>query len=177
MLWMAGPRYGVAMRWRDLFDDLEAQMMRSEREAFEDEVRERAGGERAVVTVGAVLAASVGETIRLVLVDGSRVEGAVTDAAAQWLHVADGPREWLVPATAIATIDGVPSGAPDPGAIAARLTLGHALRALADDGGEVLVRVAGTECRGRISGVGADYLVVGSRVVRFAAVLTVSPAQ
>ena len=30
------------------------------------------------------------------------------DCAAQWLHVTDGPREWLIPATAISLLDGAP---------------------------------------------------------------------
>jgi hypothetical protein len=164
------------MRWRDLFDDLEAQVMRSEREAFEDEVRERAGSERAAVTLGAVLAAVGGAPVRVTLVDGTRLDGTVTDCAAQWLHLADGPREWLVPASAIAALDGAPQGAPEPGIVSARLTLGHALRALADDGGEVVVSTSGGQRRGPIAAVGADYVVVAGSVVPFAAILAVSPA-
>ncbi len=59
------------MRWADLFDDLEAQVTRAEREAFEDEVRERADSERAAVSLGAVLAASEGARVRVTLTDGT----------------------------------------------------------------------------------------------------------
>lgn len=176
-LWRNRGRYGGRMRWHDLFDDLEAQLMRADREAFDDEVRERAEAEKAAVTLGAILAASEGERLRLTLVDGSRVEGAVTDCAAQWVHLTDGPREWLVPAPAIAAVDGAARGAPEPGMVASRLTLGHALRALAEDGGEVLIVAQGLQVRGVISAVGADFVTVGAaRAVGMAAILTVSPA-
>jgi len=165
------------MRWADLFDDLEAQVTRSEREAFEDEVRARTDSERAAVSLGAVLAASDGVRVRVTLTDGSAVAGVVIDCAAQWLHVADGPREWLVPAWAIAALEGVAPGAAAPGTIAARLTLGHALRALADDGGAVAVTAGGVQSRGRIEAVGADYVVMETgRLIPFAAILTVVPA-
>jgi hypothetical protein len=165
------------MRWHRLFDDLEAQVTRAEREAFEDEVRARSQGESAAVTLGAVLAAADGAQVRVTLRDGTAVSGTVMDCAAQWLHVADGPREWLIPATAISLLDGAPPAAPEPGVIASRLTLGHALRALAEDGGSVLVNAAGTQARGAIAAVGADYVVLaGGRVIPFAAILTVTPA-
>ena len=96
---------------------------------------------------------------------------------AQWLHLAAPPLEWLVPAWAIAAIDGAARGAAEPGAVASRLTFGHALRALAEDGGDVLVRTQGVQTRGRITAVGADYVVVEpGRIVPFAAILTVVPA-
>lgn len=169
--------YGWPMRWHQLFDDLEAQVTRAEREAFEEEVRARSQGESAAVTLGAVLAAADGQLVRVTLRDGTTVAGTVMDCAAQWLHIADGPREWLVPANAISILDGAPPAAPEPGVIASRLTLGHALRALAEDGGAVLVNAAGSQVRGAISAVGADYLVLaGGRIVAFAAILSVTPA-
>ena len=164
------------MRWSELFDDLEAQLMHAEREAFEDEVRERATAERAAVTLGAVLAASEGAQVRVTLADGVRLEGTVRDAAAQWILIAQGAREWLIPAGAVAAIDGVPPGAGDPGLVASRLTLGHALRALEEDHGVVVVSTRAAGVRGRIEAVGADYVVVGGSVVPFAAILTVTPA-
>ncbi|MGC4173838.1 hypothetical protein [Demequina sp.] len=165
------------MRWHRLFDDLEAQVTRAEREEFEDEVRERAHGERAAVTLGAVLAASEGARARVTLRDGAVLAGTVVDCAAQWLHLGDGPREWLVPASAISTIEGPAPAAPEPGVIASRLTLGHALRALAEDGGDVVVNASGTQARGRITAVGADYLVLGdAHVIPYGAVLSVAPA-
>ena len=165
------------MRWDHLFDDLEAQVTRAEREEFEEEVRARAQGESAAVTLGAVLAGSDGSAVRLSLRDGTAIAGTVRDCAAQWLHLADGPREFLVPVTAISAIDGAPTAAPEPGVVASRLTLGHALRALAEDGGAVLVNALGTQVRGAISAVGADYVVIGGgKVIPFAAILTVTPA-
>ena len=164
------------MRWSELFDDLEAQLMHAEREAFEDEVRERATAEKAAISLGAVLAASEGALVRVTLVDGVRLEGTVRDATAQWIHVAQGAQEWLIPAGAIAAIDGVEPGAGDPGVVASRLTLGHALRALAEDHAAVMVATRASTVRGRIDAVGADYVVIARSVVPFAAILTVAPA-
>ena len=176
-LWKARFRYRWRMRWSDLFDDLEAQVTHAEREAFEEEVRARADSERAAVTLGAVLAASTGASVRVTLIDGSSLTGEVIDSVAQWIHLAAAPVEWLVPAWAISALDGVATGAAEPGAVATRLTFGHALRAVAEDGGEVLVRTQGLQSRGRIAAVGADYLVLEpGRVVPFAAILTVVPA-
>lgn len=151
-------------------------MSRADREAFDDEVRERAVAERAAVAFGAVLAAARGSHVRLTLADGSRIEGVASDCAAQWLHISHGAREWLVPATAIAAIDGLAPGAPAPGPIAERLSLGHALRALAEDGGAVVLTGAGIVVRGRIAAVGADYVAIDGALVPFARILTVSPA-
>ena len=177
---MARRRYGWRMRWSELFDDLEAQVTRAEREAFEDEVRARAESEAAAVTLGAVLAASHGDAVRVTLADGSRVEGEVRDCGAQWLHVGRAAREWLIPATAIATLEGPRFAAPQPGVIASRLTLGHALRALARADAVVLVSASGTQARGTIRAVGGDYLVLESisarTMVPFAAILSVAPA-
>lgn len=165
------------MRWSDLFDDLEAQVTRAEREAFEDEVKERSDAEKAAVELGAVLAASEGARVRITLMDGTAIAGEVIDCAAQWLHITEGPREWLVPAWAIAELEGAGTGAAQPGLIAARLTLGHALRALAADGSEVVVHARSGHTRGRITAVGANYLVFDAgRIIPFAAILTVVPA-
>jgi len=164
------------MRWSELFDDLEAQLMHAEREAFEDEVRERATAERAAISLGSVLAASEGARVRVTLAGGERLEGVVRDAAAQWILVGEGAREWLIPVGAITALDGVEPGAGEPGLVASRLTLGHALRALAEDHTAVVVATRGSNARGRITAVGADYLVVEGTVVPFAAILTVAPA-
>lgn len=155
-------------------------MTRADREAFEDEVRARAESEAAAVSLGAVLAASNGDAVRITLTDGTRLEGAVSDCAAQWLHLSHGAREWLIPATAIAALEGPRFAAPEPGPVASRLTLGHALRALARSDAVVLVSTSGTQVRGRVRAVGADYLVLerdaARSVVPFAAILSVSPA-
>jgi hypothetical protein len=177
-LWMARRRYCDPMRWSHLFDDLEAQMSRADREAFEAEVRERADAERATVTLASVLAASAGDAVKVTLVDGSRVDGVVADAAAQWLTIASGARETLVPQSAISVLEGPRSAAPEPGPVARRLSLGHALRALASDGTAVVINAHGATTRGRIVAVGADYVVLEEAAIRravpFAAILSVA---
>jgi len=169
------------MRWSELFDDLEAQMSRAEREAFEVEVRERADAERAAVTLGAVIAASAGDAVRVTVADGTTIDGVVADAAAQWLSVTRGGADTLIPQSAISVLEGPRTAAPEPGPVQRRLSLGHALRALAADGAPVVIHARGASVRGTIVGVGADYVVIeglGSRrTVPFAAVLTVVTAR
>lgn len=166
-------------------------MSRADREAFEAEVRERADAERAAVTLGAVIAASAGDIVRVTLADGTVVDGVVADSAAQWLSVARGGAgvhagpgasgtEVLVPHWAIAVLEGPRTAAPEPGPVQRRLSLGHALRALAADGAAVVIRAQGASVRGAIVAVGADYVVVdgpgAKRAVPFAAILTVTAA-
>lgn len=165
-------------------------MSHADREAFEAEVRERADAERAAVTLGAVIAASAGDPVRITVTDGTVVEGVVTDSAAQWLSVARGGThadrahgygsEVLVPHWAIAVLEGPRTAAPEPGPVQRRLSLGHALRALAADGAAVVIHAHGANVRGSIVAVGADYVVVdgtgAKRAVPFAAILTVAAA-
>lgn len=154
-------------------------MTRADRDRFDDDVAERLQSERAAVTLGALVTASLGSDVRITLLDGSLVTGAVTDAAPQWIVIAAGARTRLIPVTAIAQLQGLGPGAPNPREVDRRLTLGHALRAIMRDRAEVSVRAPGHAVSGRIASVGADFVTLeaagdaGPRVLPFAGILSV----
>ncbi len=104
--------------------------------------------------------------------------GAVTDVTRSWVLLGRTGREELVPLAAIASARGVVHRACPLGEVAARLGLGHALRALARDGAAVVVVTAGGQTRGRIDQVGADHFDLvddagGATAVAFGELLTV----
>jgi len=145
------------MRWNDLFGDLEGQLAAAHASEFEAGVRDLAQAERATVRLSERLASSASAPVTLTLRGGSRVAGVVTEAAGSWVLLAERGREYLVPLAAIAMARGVGHRASDLGAVAARLGLGHAFRALAREGVSVVVSTTGGEVRGRIDQVGADH--------------------
>ncbi len=146
------------MRWIELFNDLEGQLAAAHSAEFEASVAELTTAERASITLAARLAASLGAQVVLVLEGGELTSGTVVDATAQWVLVNDGPRQHLIPVAAIASARGVSARAAQVGEVAARLTLGHALRALARDRARVTILTGGGELRGRVGRVGADHL-------------------
>ena len=146
------------MRWDDLFADLEARLDAVVVAERADEVAERTRAERAGVALADRVRAHRGE-LDVVLRDGFAVRGTVLDAAPQWLLLADGPREHLVPLTAVAVLGGLTDvAAGDPGVVLSRLGLAHALRGIGQDRSVVRARVAGLELAGRVDAVGIDHL-------------------
>jgi hypothetical protein len=152
--------YRAGVRWEALFDDLEAQLDAAARSDLRADVHERTRAERASVALADRVRASAGERLRLTLRGGAVLEGAVLDVASQWLLLGDGPtRRALVPMGAIAAAAGLsPHVAPPAGTVERRLTLGHALRALARDRAAVVVLCDGFEVAGRLERVGADHV-------------------
>lgn len=152
------------MRWERLFADLEAQLEAARAAELTAEVADLARAERATVRLVERLRASTGAPITLRLVGGDVVVGTLLEPAEQWVLVADGPRRALVPLAAVTQVAGLATTATPAGDVhvARRLTLGHALRALARD--RVVVRVAteSGEVAGRLDRVGADHVDVTS---------------
>jgi hypothetical protein len=148
------------VRWDALFNDLEGQLAAAHSADFAAEVVELAEAERASVGLAERLGAALGVQVAVHLLGGSVVRGSVSDANPSWVLLRDGPREHLVPVGAIAAAEDVPSASVPFVDIERRLTLGHALRALARDGGRVVVETSGGEFRGRIDAVGADHFDV-----------------
>jgi hypothetical protein len=163
-LWTApAPRrpalYGGPVRWDALFADLEAQLDR-EREAEQDaEVAERSRAEWARTALADRLRAHEGAELGLLLAGGHRVAGTCVDVGAEWLVLAVGPAQALVPLHAVVAVSGLSRRvAPPPGVVLRRLGLGHALRALARDRAGVRLVTAGGDLTGTIDRVGADHL-------------------
>jgi urease accessory protein UreE len=146
------------VRWDEaLFRDLESQFEDAARTQVDDVALDLAEAETSRARFTDRLRARQGQRVTLRLVDGSDVRGTVLDAAEEWLVVGRGLRRALVPVEAISSawpLDGV---APEAG-VAERVRIGHALRALARDGGIVEVRTVGGAHRGWIVRVGQDYV-------------------
>lgn len=165
-------RYGGAVRWEALFADLEGAMAAARARDLQDEVAELTRAERAQVRLADRLRAARATALRLLLRDGQAVDGVVVDAAPQWVLVApDGVRRALVPTAAVTAVVGLGAWvAPEAGDVERRLSLGHALRAVARDRTLVRVDAAGVSVSGRLDRVGADHVdVLPADAVRGAA--------
>lgn len=148
------------MRWERLFDDLSAQWDAATREQRLAEVVDRTRRELATVSLLARLAAHSGELDLLVL-GGGRLAGTVLDLGSDFLVLADGPIQRLVPMAAVVQVGGLGrrSAAASEVTAARRFGLGYALRGIARDRAAVLLDdVAGRRLTGTIGVVGADHL-------------------
>ena len=146
------------MRWDDVFAELAAELAAVEREEAEARLGELVAAEFAGTTFADRCRARRGQSLTLRLQDGSTRSGTVRDATRGWLLLADGDRRSLVPLTAVVLAWPLQGSAPEPRPVEARLGLGHALRALAEDHLPVLVRTTAGDHRGQIVRVGADHL-------------------
>jgi hypothetical protein len=149
------------MRWRELFDDLEAQWQSLERADRDAEIAERTRGELARVLLMNRLRAHIGGRLTVHTLAGGAVAGELQRVGADWLLVAC-PQECVVPLAAVAAVTelGPSSVSPDGvGLVAGRLTLASALRALARDRAAVTVVLGdGTVVTGTPDRVGADFV-------------------
>lgn len=154
------------MRWEALFDDLETQAAASERLDFDTEVAERARLDSAAVELGDRLRGSLGVTIRVRLVSGSVVEGALGHVGRQALVLLEPRHQILIPYAAVLQYAGLQRFAVTerPG-VQHRLSLASALRGLARDRAVLSVlltsgpaRLEEPELHGVIDRVGADFL-------------------
>lgn len=155
------------MRWKALFDDLEAQVEAGERLGLEAEVRDRTRRETALVPLADRLRAAVGRTLTVRVLGAGALHGAVTDAGPDWLLLDDDRADLLVPLGAVLAVAGAGTAArPAPGAVAARLDLRHALRGLARDRSALAVVLRdGSVLSGTIDRVGADHLDLAEHAV------------
>ncbi|OIQ72954.1 hypothetical protein GALL_454120 [mine drainage metagenome] len=153
--------YRGPVRWEALFEDLESQLDAAHAANRAVEVAERTRTERASVTLGDRFRAARGSRVSLRLRDGEAVSGDLVDLAQQWLLLADGPRQLLVPTAAVGWVGGLGMHATTGGGLVVRrLTMGHVLRALARDRVHVRVQAHGVELAGRLDAVGADHVDV-----------------
>lgn len=154
------------MRWDALFADLEAQLEADRVAELASEVADRQRGEQATVALADRVRAHAGSALRFWLRDGTVVEGAVGDAAVEWVVVHDGRTQVLVPWTGVVSVTGLSRlAAPPAGQVLARLGLRHALRALARDRAAVRLLTEHGEVAGTIDRVGADHVDVAEHAV------------
>ncbi len=166
-----------------LFEDLEQQAAGIHYAERDAELLDRARGEYATVTFASRVHASLGRSVTLGLVDGTAVEGVVTQAGVDWcsLRRGEGSGDWLVRLAAVATARGLsPRAVPEAARPAlARLGFGSALHGMASEAPEVLLHLVTTGSeRVRVVRIGADFVEADSAtqsgaglVVPFAAVL------
>lgn len=170
------------MRWEQLFADLEAQADADETGAWRAEVAARERSERASVVWRSRVAAAHGSRVRVVLVDGARLEGEVRDGADDWMLLSDDEdREHVIVAAAVDALWGLPPAGAARGVVERRVSLGHILRRLARDRVRVVVSTRSGPRVGRIAWVGADHVELAEpgdaqATVPWAAILTVRPA-
>lgn len=150
------------MRWEDLFADLEGQLAAEEAMALSAEVADRTRREQARIRLSDRLRAA-GDAALVVDVQGAGpLTGRVAGLGPDWLLLDDGSRESLVPTAAVRSVVGLGRYAADPeaqGAVAARLGLASALRALARDRAHVQVVLRdGGVLGGTVDRVLADHL-------------------
>lgn len=146
------------MRWERLFADLEARMSAGEREDLAAEVAERVAAERATVELAARVLAHRGDVLTLRLRGGRTVSGALADGAAGWFLLVDGPRQLLVPAGAVAVVEGLSGPAAVLSEVERRLRITSVLRELAEAGSRVMVDTGDARWTGTVAAVGADHL-------------------
>jgi len=155
------------MHWERLIDELGAAVDAEDRRELVAEVADRTRHETARLHVVDRLRAAA-ETQVTIGVDGwDPVRGRACRVGPDWLLVeaAAGP-DVLLATPAILWIEALPPRAVDPAAVPAvdqRLGFRSVLRAVARDRRVVLVRLRdGTECRGVVARVGADFVDVGA---------------
>ena len=155
------------MRWddrlADLFDDLEQQadgLALAHRDA---EVAELARAEYAQVELVARLHGSLGRRLRVRVSGVGSLDGVLSRVGSGWCLLDSGAQEWLVRLAAAGSVRGLTErGAAAPTRPAtARLGLASALRTVAEARLEaVLHRLDGSESRGLLGRVGADFVDV-----------------
>jgi hypothetical protein len=151
--------YRVRMRWEALFADMEAQLEAARTADLAAAVAELTRAERATVGLADRLRAARGSEIVVRARGGDQISGVLVDAASEWILLDGHGRSSLVPLAAVTSVRGLTrysTGAA--GVVERRLTLGHALRAVARDRSVVQLSTDGGELTGRVERVGADHL-------------------
>ena len=155
-------RYGRAVRWEDLFADLEREwegLADSERRA---EIAERTRAEFAQVTFADRLRGSEGRRVHLVTRLGEPVDGELNGVGADFVLLTSDRHECVLPLAGIGSARGLGSASlteQAAGPVRARLGLGSVLRRIAADRSAVtLVGSDGRPLSGTLQRVGADFV-------------------
>jgi hypothetical protein len=154
-----------AMRWDELFDDLEAQFGEAEAADQAGEVTDRSRRELSLLRLVDRVRPVIGRPLTLRLVGAGVVEGELAAIGPDWLLLSEvGGREALVAAHAVVWIGGLAAQTAVPhgeGQVAARLDLAYALRGIVRDRSAVTLTLTdGSTAAGTLDRVGADFVEV-----------------
>jgi hypothetical protein len=153
------------MRWDDLFDDLEAQLSELADAELADEISQRRRTEVSKFRLVDRLRPAFGHRVAITALGQVRTSGLVANVGPDWLLLhEDRGAEALIRLGAVTTVSGLGTLSAQPGSegkVAARLTLGHALRGIARDRSAVAIRLCdGGPLAGTVDRVGADFFEV-----------------
>jgi hypothetical protein len=153
------------MRWRELFEDLEAQAVALDDAELRSEIADRTRAELATVDLARRLHVALGRDVDLRLLGGTAVHGVLTGWGRDWLLV-EAVEEVVVSAASVVIAGRLAPQATTPdgiGLVESRTSIRSVLRALARDRSAVSVRlVDGSHVFGTPDRVGADWLDVAA---------------
>jgi hypothetical protein len=157
------------MDWRNVLDDIEAQLDAAERVASDAEIVDQARLLLREMGWADRLRGSVGRPVRITCSGGSVVVGRLAMVGPDWaLLRTEGTGEWIVSLAAVTRLDGLglvgsPTSALSPSAL--RSTLDVVLRRFARERARMqVVDVEGDRLSGVAHRVGRDYLELTSTV-------------
>ncbi|HLS03882.1 MAG TPA: hypothetical protein VK030_03890 [Actinomycetales bacterium] len=146
------------MRWHKLFQDLELELERLEREAQLLEASDRIRTEFAQIELADRLRANLGNRIEFLVTGIEPLSGTLAACYPRWSLLKNDDGEALIPHRAIAGVRGLQTAtALPPTPTAQRLTLGHALRGLARDRASVQVITRAGQFFGILGQIGRDW--------------------
>jgi len=153
------------MAWEEelfaLFDDLESRAQAAFAQEREAEMADRERAEYAAVRLVERLMASLGCELLLEVAGVGRVRGVLERATREWILVHAPGQDWIVPISALLSVEGAGERALPEVAwrVGTRLGLGSALRRLADAEERCVLRHRdGSVHDGVIARVGRDFI-------------------
>lgn len=153
------------MRWKALFEDVEAQFYAAEQAASSAEIADRVRAEQGAVTLADRLRGQLGFLLKVGTSGGGVFSGELTHVGSEWLVLNDARAEVVVPLAAIRLIEGLGRNvAGETSRVHGALGLGSALRTLARDRASVTVHSVEGAARieGIIDRVGKDFLEIAA---------------
>ncbi len=157
-----------AMRWDELFGDLDVAADGLAQRDRDLEIAERTRTELSGIAMADRLRAGVGAVVTLQVSGVGRLEGRLSRVTPQWLLLdPDGRHGWAVALSALVGVEGLSTAAAPAhtqGAVGSRTTWGSAFRVLSREREVVVLRcLDGSSVRGVPARVGLDFVEMWQR--------------